>query len=256
MGQDLDHLQGNWNVVSMEMDGQKMSGGSARIEVRGHRFATIGMGALYEGTVVVDQAAAPKRFELHFEEGPEKGNTSFGIYQLDGDTWKVCLTTRGSERPKEFAAPPGTGIALETLQRATAADQPVAPSAAAPSAAQAGDPAPELAGVWTPLSLVRDGQALPQSMLQYGKRTATADEVTVKFGPQVVLQASYSVDRSCMPMTMDYLLAGGQTQYGIWALEGKRLTTCFGAPGAVRPAEFASAPGDGRTLTVWTPGGS
>jgi hypothetical protein len=54
---------------------------------------------------------------------------------------------------------------------------------------------------------------------------------------------------------MDYFLAGGKTQHGIWVLEGNRLTTCFGAPGQPRPTEFASVPGDGRTLTVWTPAG-
>ncbi len=92
-------------------------------------------------------------------------------------------------------------------------------------------------------------------MLKFGRRTATASEVTVKFGPQVVVQARYSVDRSSTPMTMDYMLAGGQKQFGIWALEGRQLTTCFGAPGQGRPTEFASTPGDGRTLTVWTPAG-
>src|ERR1017187_9451633 len=97
MGRDLDKLQGTWNIVSMEMDGQKMSGGSARIVVRGDRFVTTGMGAIYEGALAVDQTTAPKSFELHFEEGPEKGNTSFGIYELDGHRWKICLT-RSEER--------------------------------------------------------------------------------------------------------------------------------------------------------------
>src|SRR5664279_1970397 len=130
MVRDLELLQGTWNIVSMEMDGQKMSGGSARIVVRGDRFTTTGMGATYEGTMAVHPKTAPRSFELHFEEGPEKGNTSFGIYELDGDRWKICLTTRGSERPREFAAPPGTGIALETLQRGTAAaDAPAASDA-------------------------------------------------------------------------------------------------------------------------------
>jgi uncharacterized protein (TIGR03067 family) len=248
---DLEVLQGTWNIVSMEMDGQKMSGGGARIVMRGNRFTGVAMGADYEGTVVVHQATAPKSFDLHFEQGPEKGNTNFGIYELDGDTWKICLATRGSERPAGFVAPPGTGIALETLQRQTAADVPVAAASGTP----AGDPAPELAGEWTPLSLVRDGQTLPKSVLNYGSRIATANQVTVKFGPQVVLKATYAVDRSPAPMTMDYVLADGQTQHGIWALEGKRLTTCFGAPGAGRPREFTSAPGDGRTLTVWIPTG-
>jgi uncharacterized protein (TIGR03067 family) len=205
--------------------------------------------------VVVHRTTAPKSFELHFEQGPEKGNTNLGIYELDDDTWRICLATRGSERPNEFAAPPGTGIALETLHRGLVADAPIEPVAPDASASPAGGLAPELAGEWVPLSLMRDGQALPQSVLKYGTRSATGNQVTVKFGPQVLLQAQYAVDRSRTPMTMDYRLAGGEAQFGIWALEGKRLTTCFGAPGQPRPSQFASTPGDGRTLTVWTPGG-
>ena len=250
MGKDLEALQGTWNIVSLEMDGSKMPGAGSRIVVRGDRFTTLAMGATYEGTVAVHQTTVPKSFDLRFEEGPEKGNTNLGIYQLDGDRWKICLTTRGSERPREFAAPPGTGIALETLQRGTAAaDAPAA------SDAPVGDLAAELAGVWRAVSLVRDGQALPESMLKYGKRTATASAVTVQFGPQVALQARYAVDRSRTPMTMDYVLADGQMQHGIWALEGGRLTTCFAAPGQSRPGEFAGTPGDGRILAVWVPAG-
>jgi uncharacterized protein (TIGR03067 family) len=255
MRQDLDGLQGTWNIVSLEMDGQKMPGAGARIVVRGDRFTTIAMGATYEGTVAVHQTTVPKSFDLYFEEGPEKGNTNLGIYELDGDRWKICLTTRGSQRPREFAAPPGTGIALQILQRGSVADVPVAPGSPDAEGSPPGDSAAELAGIWTPLSLVRDGQAFPPSVLKFGKRTATANQVTVQFGPQVVPKARYSVDRSSTPMAMDYLLADGQTQHGIWALEGKRLTTCFGAPGAARPSEFASSPEDGRTLTVWTPAG-
>lgn len=118
-----------------------------------------------------------------------------------------------------------------------------------------GDLAPELSGEWTAQSLVRDGQAMPPSMLKHGKRVATANDVTVKFGPTVMLKAKYGVDRSRAPMTMDYVLADGKPQYGIWVLEGKRLTVCFGAPGQPRPSDFGSSAGDGRTLTVWTSAG-
>lgn len=256
MAQDLDRLQGTWNILSLEMEGQKMPGGLGQIVVSGNRFTTSSMGAAYEGTVAVHQTTAPKSFDLHFEEGPEKGNTSLGIYELDGDTWKICLTTRGSERPKEFAAPPGTGIALETLQRGTAADladAPVASVAEAASSLVMGEFSYDVVGEWIPVSVVRDGQALDKAMLKHGKRTATVDKVTVKFGPQVLVQATYTVDRSPRPMTMDYFLAGGQMQHGIWELDGNRLTTCFGAPGQPRPTEFASTPGDGRTLAVWIP---
>ena len=116
-----------------------------------------------------------------------------------------------------------------------------------------GEFASDLVGEWIPVSLVRDGQPLDKGTLKFGSRIATADQVTVKFGPQVVVQARYEVDRSPRPMTMDYFLADGQTQHGIWKLEGNQLTTCFAAPGQPRPTEFASKPGDGRTLAVWIP---
>ncbi len=59
----------------------------------------------------------PKTFKLHFTTGPEAGNTSAGIYELDGDTWKICLALRGDNRPESFATAPGSGHACETLKR-------------------------------------------------------------------------------------------------------------------------------------------
>ncbi len=133
------------------------------------------MGAAYEGTVVVGETGSPKSFDLRFEEGPEKGNTSLGIYELTGDTWKICLTTRGDQRPKEFAAPPGTGIALETLQRGAAEVSVAGEAPAATVSRTAGErTAGEIDGEWIPLSVVIDGKPLEKGMLKYGKRTATA----------------------------------------------------------------------------------
>lgn len=254
MTPDLEKLQGAWEIVSLEMEGQEMGGGGARVEVHGTRFTTTGMGAGYSGMLSVNQEARPRSFDLKFEDGPEAGNTSLGIYVLDGDSWKICLTTRGSERPREFAAPAGTGISLEILQRVAAREAAGAPAAAA-RVVPAGEGAEELAGEWKPTALIRDGDALPPSMLKYGRRTATASEVSVKFGPQVVLQARYSVDRSQSPMAMDYELADGKRQAGIWKLDGGQLTTCFGAPGSARPAQFGSRKGDGVTLAVWARAG-
>ena len=59
---DLDRLQGNWNIVSLEMDGQQMSGGGARIVVQGNRFTSIAMGATYEGTVDVEESYFSEAF--------------------------------------------------------------------------------------------------------------------------------------------------------------------------------------------------
>lgn len=250
---DLKRLQGTWRIVSLEMDGQTMGGGGAEITVDGTRFTTNAMGAEYSGTLVLEVGHSPRRFDLQFEEGPENGNTSLGIYELDGDSWKICLTLRGGTRPTVFAAAAGTGLALEVLQRAGAASTVSASSSGGVTlgAVPPGETAPELAGEWVSTLLVRDGEALTADVLQFGKRTASANEVIVKFGPQVMVKARYSVDRSASPMSMDYALANGGWQRGIWKFQGGELTTCFGASGADRPVDFASVRGDGRTLAVW-----
>jgi hypothetical protein len=50
-------------------------------------------------------------------EGPEKGNTSLGIYELQGDDLKLCLTITAKDRPTEFAAKPKSGHGFEVLKR-------------------------------------------------------------------------------------------------------------------------------------------
>jgi uncharacterized protein (TIGR03067 family) len=123
MTNELDQLQGKWNVKALEMDGQNMPATmltAARIVVQGTQFQSLGMGATFEGTLTVDPSASPKRFDLTFTAGPEKGKTNFGIYELDGDRWRICLNISGGPAPTTFATAPGTGHALEVLSRASA----------------------------------------------------------------------------------------------------------------------------------------
>jgi uncharacterized protein (TIGR03067 family) len=118
---DIDTLQGTWKVIGLVVEGQTMSPAvfaQSRIIVDGERFESVGMGAVYKGTLTLDAGQSPKTFDLNFQEGPETGNPSLGIYELSGDTWTICLTTTGKQRPTEFRAPAGSGHALETLQKA------------------------------------------------------------------------------------------------------------------------------------------
>ncbi len=90
---------------------------SSTIELKGDNFTTSSMGAVYEGKFEFDATKTPKTFDLIFMNGPEQGNRSLGIYELDGDTWKICLTITGTKRPPSFSTKPGSGLALETLKR-------------------------------------------------------------------------------------------------------------------------------------------
>ena len=86
---DLENLQGSWTIVTLQIDGAEMPPGGAKIVVKGDKFTTISMGATYNGIVTLYDAQTPKAFDLKFTAGPEKGNTSLGIYDLDGDHWKI-----------------------------------------------------------------------------------------------------------------------------------------------------------------------
>ena len=90
---------------------------NASIEVKGNRFTSLGMGAEYEGTLELDPSANPRRLNMQFDVGPEKGNINLCIYDLVGDVWKLCIATRGSVRPSTFASAPGSSFAVEVLQR-------------------------------------------------------------------------------------------------------------------------------------------
>ncbi len=248
MNPDLKALQGKWIIVSLEMDGQTMPSAEAAIAVKAGRFTTTAMGGEYSGPLDVDETTAPKSFNLHFEAGPEKGNTSYGIYELDADTWKICLTLRGGARPKKFATKPGSGLALETLKRATKGKAKANPAPAKLD----GEPAPELAGEWSMVSAVMSGKPLNPDYVQIGRRIATESELQVKVGPQTMMKATYAVDRSHTPKQMNYRLSDGRAQAGIWEFDGTQLKTCFAAPGQQRPSEFVSIGGDGRTFSVWT----
>jgi uncharacterized protein (TIGR03067 family) len=245
---DLDALQGTWNVATLEMEGQAMGAipPGACIILKGTKFSTSGMGADYNGELVVDDATKPKTFDLKFTTGAEKGNTSFGIYELDGDQWKMCLTLRGGKRPAKFATKAGSGLALQTLVRASKVSAKKAPP-------PPGEIAPELDGEWNVAQLVMDGQPLDESMLSWGRRSVKdGGEVKVTMGPQTVLHVRATVERGHEPGWINYIhVKGGAVQSGIYKLDGNTLTTCMAKAGAPRPDKFESKKGSGITLGVW-----
>jgi uncharacterized protein (TIGR03067 family) len=278
------------------------------------------MGATYSGKLKLDASAAPGKLDLMFEEGPEKGNTSLGIYTLDGDRWTLCLTLAGRNRPTEFATKAGSGHALETLERRAAAGphegtakkaargegkrgrrsgrgepeprthggdgkgqtharptgpapptgharptSPVRPEPHSPAPRHAGrtrsasgtdDPElSRLAGEWSMIGGEHDGHPIPDAFVKTGRRLAHGSETTVSFGGQVYLKATYMVDPSAEPATIDYAIlegpSAGMIQRGIYELTGDTLRVCFSTPGRERPSQLATKAGEGRTLAVW-----
>lgn len=266
MAKDLDRLQGSWHLTSLETDGEVMPGdfGGASIVITGKKFVSLGMGATYEGTLELDDKKKPKAFQLLFTDGHAAGTRNLGIYKLEGETWTMCLATRGSVRPRSFGTKPGTGFALQTLKRGAASKKKSQTKAKSTRGQATTVRAPELKstgartvweGEWEMVSAVFNGAAMADDMVKWCKRITHGNVTSVVAGPQVMLKASFVLDHSKTPSAVDYMNLEGtharKPQAGIFSLSGDALKICMAAPGKPRPADFASTPKDGRSFTTW-----
>jgi uncharacterized protein (TIGR03067 family) len=121
--EDRDAILGTWRAVSQEEQGQsKNDVEDHRLILSGGEF-TIKSGdqVLYKGKYKLDPAKKPKAIDMEITESAKEnhdGKTGLGIYALEGDTLKWCVNEPGeAERPKEFAAPPGTKLMFVTFKR-------------------------------------------------------------------------------------------------------------------------------------------
>ncbi len=113
----------------------------------------------------------------------------------------------------------------------------------------------QLQGEWLMVSGSADGQAMPDDMRKQMKRVCKGDETTTTMAGRTFIKAKITIDPSKKPKTIDYEMIDGFTkgkkQLGIYELDGDTFRSCFAGPGAERPNDFSSKPGDQRTLSVW-----
>jgi uncharacterized protein (TIGR03067 family) len=112
---DQQKLQGKWTVESFQYNGNpvEMMKEATREFKDGKYSLTPKTGDAIEGTVKLDPTKKPKTIDLEVN-----GRTLKGIYELDGDTLKMCYILSDGERPSEFASKPDTGVILILHKRA------------------------------------------------------------------------------------------------------------------------------------------
>ena len=122
--EQLRAWEGEWRFLSLEVDGGAMPApmsAQSRLLVDGDRFRMESPEATYEGIFTIDVDAEPASIDIEFVEGPEAGQWSYGIYQIDGDDLVLCIGLVGAARPARFATTRGSGHALERLRRSSPA---------------------------------------------------------------------------------------------------------------------------------------
>ena len=118
---ELERFQGTWKFESLEIGGKMVDVGmfkDARLILEGDKFTHKEGKEPAHGTFKVDVSKKPKTIDITFTDGPNKAKTILGIYELDGDTYKVCIDLAHEDvRPTKFESKKGTMFALEVLKR-------------------------------------------------------------------------------------------------------------------------------------------
>ena len=117
---DVKAVQGSWKPAAAALAGQpmpeavlktislKLDHGKYEVSVAGHPD---------KGTYTLDSTSQPKGMTITGTEGPNHGKTFPAIYEIKGDTLRICYDLSGAQRPTEFKSVVGTKLYLVTYDR-------------------------------------------------------------------------------------------------------------------------------------------
>jgi uncharacterized protein (TIGR03067 family) len=117
---DTKAVQGNWKPATAELAGQPMSDAVLKIislKLENGRYEVIAGNLPDKGTYTIDSTTKPKSMTVTGTEGPNNGKTFPAIYELKGDTLRICYDLSGAKRPTEFKSIAGTQLYLVTYNR-------------------------------------------------------------------------------------------------------------------------------------------
>jgi uncharacterized protein (TIGR03067 family) len=118
---ELKGLQGTWEQVSIETNGEKegFAKGMAPLFIiqRDSYRVEVGGKELERGRLKLNPAANPRQCDLIVMDGATQTRTYPGIYEITGDKLRSCFTRDGGNRPTGFTAGLDSGRALAVYRR-------------------------------------------------------------------------------------------------------------------------------------------
>jgi uncharacterized protein (TIGR03067 family) len=114
---DLDQMQGSWQAIAMERDGLKIPEDDAQAlfrTVKGNEYTVYRYDqAVGKGTFQIDATKKPKTIDA----APAKGKPMLGIYEINGNIFKVCFAMPGQMRPTDFTTAEDSGRTVTIWER-------------------------------------------------------------------------------------------------------------------------------------------
>jgi uncharacterized protein (TIGR03067 family) len=109
---ELKKFQGTWTFESVEAGGKEQPAAEFKgmtVTFEGDKFTVKkGEEVIQVGTQKLDASRSPKTIDVTVVEGLSKGAVMLGIYEISGDTLKVCFDPEGKNRPTEFKSASGS----------------------------------------------------------------------------------------------------------------------------------------------------
>jgi len=119
--EELKKLEGTWLLVMSEQDGMRSDPNfvkNSKMVIKGNKMTVWGGKVKSsEATIVLNPNKNPKTIDGTQTYGGPKGTKYYGIYELDGDTLKICFGEK--QRPKDFTAKKGSKRSSDVWKRAT-----------------------------------------------------------------------------------------------------------------------------------------
>jgi uncharacterized protein (TIGR03067 family) len=111
---DKPELQGKWIVESFQYNGNPVDRlkDAVREFQDGKYSLTPKTGDSIDGVVTLDKTKTPKTIDLDVN-----GRILKGIYELEGDTLKMCYNLTTEVRPTEFVSKPDSGTIVVIHRR-------------------------------------------------------------------------------------------------------------------------------------------
>jgi len=234
---ELKKLQGLWRVTKIDTE----RGSAPAKELEGMRWRIVGDLLVAQDSpdqkqqgrtrLTIDPAKSPKWITTTLE-GVPKGDTlkrMDGIYELKGDTLRICTVASGQVRPTEFKVGKAVECGLIELERVPDAIKSLT----------------DLAGEWRVLSVTNDGKQLraekPFTAAEVHRDVLWLDSETQSEKFVVRLDAGNGfID--LMP-TSGLVGVRGTSLPGRFTWKDNRLTIAIAEPGQSRPAEATSGKG-------------
>lgn len=117
--EEVKKFAGVWKGYVVDGRGEKPNQGPVKLEisVKGDTITAVQEGNkdLGEGTFTLKLLKEAKQIDAVRTKNPGKGQTFLGIYYLEEDTLKWCVSTRKKDRPADFITK--TGQFLLILKR-------------------------------------------------------------------------------------------------------------------------------------------